>query len=310
VIGHSQGAVHGVYALRFWPDLAAKVDDFIGLAGLYKGTQAADTLCQFRCPPANWQQRRDSQFTAAINVPPNPPGPSYTSIYTQFDTVAAPSIETAPLEGASNVLIQDLCPLRPVDHIGVLGDAVTYRLVTDALTHAGPADPGRAGVNCLEPFAPGADFTQIPIVTASFATAVAQTPFYPGNTEEEPPLRCYLRPGAVCEGANQATATAQRVVHCGGRPASLVGTPSPDRIRGTTGTDVIAGLGGADRIAALGGKDRICGNRGRDRLLGGPGRDTLRGNKGRDFLRGGRGRDRCAGGNGMDAARACEAGRI
>ena len=140
------------------------------------------------------QQRRDSRFTAAMNVPPNPPGPSYTSISTQVDTVATPSTEVAPLEGASNILIQDLCPQRPVDHVGMLGDAVTYRLDIDALTNPGPTDPARAGVNCGEVYMPGADVAAIPGAVASYLAAVAATPFDPNNTAGEPALRCYLDP--------------------------------------------------------------------------------------------------------------------
>ncbi len=96
---------------------------------------------------------------------------------------------------------------------------------------------------------------------------------------------------------------------CDGRPATIVGTNGPDRLRGTRGPDVIAGLGGADVITGLGGPDVICGGAGADvldggagadRLLGGAGRDVLRGGAGRDTLLGGPGPDRLVGGLGRD----------
>ena len=65
-------------------------------------------------------------------------------------------------------------------------------------------------------------------------------------------------------------------VRCGGRTATLVGTPGRDRLKGTAGRDVIAGLGGRDRIAGRGGRDILCGGGGRDRCVGGPGRDRVR----------------------------------
>jgi uncharacterized delta-60 repeat protein len=101
---------------------------------------------------------------------------------------------------------------------------------------------------------------------------------------------------------------------CGGREATIVGTPGDDRLVGTPGRDVIAGLAGDDRVLARGGGDIVCGGAGRDRLQGGPGSDlllgqagddTLSGGDGRDILRGGPGRDVCSGGPGGDAY-ACE----
>ncbi|MEA2244866.1 MAG: triacylglycerol lipase, partial [Solirubrobacteraceae bacterium] len=38
LIGHSQGGTLVAYAPYFWPDLPAKIDDVIGLAGVYRGT--------------------------------------------------------------------------------------------------------------------------------------------------------------------------------------------------------------------------------------------------------------------------------
>lgn len=51
VIGHSQGAILPVWALRFWPDLAARVDDMIGLAGPMDGAGFANDQCALgTCP--------------------------------------------------------------------------------------------------------------------------------------------------------------------------------------------------------------------------------------------------------------------
>jgi hypothetical protein len=93
------------------------------------------------------------------------------------------------------------------------------------------------------------------------------------------------------------------LVTCGGKRATLVGTPKRDRLRGTGRRDVIAGLAGNDVIRGLRGNDVICGGAGRDRLLGGRGKDLLRGGAGRDRLFGGRGADLLLGGRGADRLR-------
>ena len=90
-------------------------------------------------------------------------------------------------------------------------------------------------------------------------------------------------------------------VSCGGRRATIVGTPRGERLRGTPKADVISGQGGRDRILGLGGGDRLCGNNGRDILKGG---------RGRDRLIGGKGRDRCLGGKGRDSGKGCERGQL
>ncbi|GAA0624285.1 hypothetical protein GCM10009547_29240 [Sporichthya brevicatena] len=95
------------------------------------------------------------------------------------------------------------------------------------------------------------------------------------------------------------------VPRCLGRPATIVGTAGPDRIRGTKRADVIVGLGGADRIEGRGGADLICGGRGNDILIGGGGDDVILGGPGRDRIKGGRGNDRCRGGAGRDVITGC-----
>jgi TolB protein len=90
-------------------------------------------------------------------------------------------------------------------------------------------------------------------------------------------------------------------VNCGGRRATIVGTPSADSLTGTPGPDVISGQGGKDKITGLAGKDRLCGDQGKDKLKGGPGKDKLIG---------GKGKDNCAGGKGKDTGKSCERGKI
>jgi hypothetical protein len=72
-----------------------------------------------------------------------PAGPTVTSIYSDTDEVVWPEPTASTLPGAANIGLQTLCPGRIVDHATMLADAVGYALVLDALTHPGPAVPGR-----------------------------------------------------------------------------------------------------------------------------------------------------------------------
>jgi Ca2+-binding RTX toxin-like protein len=118
---------------------------------------------------------------------------------------------------------------------------------------------------------------------------------FPGKMDD---VRIYRRTLSTAEIA----ALAGRGLTCGGKAATIVGTPGPDIINGTSGADVIVGLGGNDKIRGLGGSDTICGNAGADELYTRGGMDSLYGGAGNDLLHGGAGNDRTlSGGDGNDA---------
>ncbi|MGB7361510.1 MAG: lipase, partial [Rhodococcus sp. (in: high G+C Gram-positive bacteria)] len=196
MMGHQHGPLDNLWALKFWPDLPALVSDFISLATPYNGTDSARTGCDRSqlCPPANWQIATDSAFLTALNAAPLPIGPSYTSIYTQFDQLIYPQPRASTLAGGTSIAVQDICPLRPVEHFGILGDNVVYQLVLDALTHDGAADPTRIHRSvCFTTMMPGTD----PVISAE-ATDI----FYPltslirletDSVANEPELADYAR---------------------------------------------------------------------------------------------------------------------
>jgi uncharacterized delta-60 repeat protein len=87
---------------------------------------------------------------------------------------------------------------------------------------------------------------------------------------------------------------------CGGKRATIVGTPRKDTLRGTRRADVIVALGGNDSVKAGRGNDLVCGGSGSDRLAGEDGKDRLLGESGNDRLGGGAGNDTLGGGVGND----------
>lgn len=123
------------------------------------------------------------------------------------------------------------------------------------------------------------------------------------------PVDLVVAPDRAVGGGVPGGGTTGTVPRCTGRPATIIGTPGPDRLTRTARADVIVGLGGDDRISGLGGAEAICGGSGADVLLGGRGADRLNdeagpasisGGPGGDVLLGGLGADRLLGGAGGD----------
>ena len=214
VMGHSQGGMSMRWALRFWPDTRAKVDDVIGMAGDNHGTSTATVgFCQVgltTCTPQGWQQESTSNFVAAMNSGAETfAGVSYTEIYSLRDEVVLPTTgpnASSPVRtgaGAiTNVTTQSICPLDINEHLltGTI-DPVTYALATDALNHAGPANPARISKSaCSQLFMPGVNplnaQANINILAGLFYVALVPVPFVnlagAPQVPAEPALKCYV----------------------------------------------------------------------------------------------------------------------
>jgi triacylglycerol esterase/lipase EstA (alpha/beta hydrolase family) len=166
VLGHSQGGTEPRFALRFWPDLRSKIDDYVAFAATNHGTPTIHLLCTPTCTPALWQQLETSNYIQALNSYQETfAGISYTAIYTHFDQFVQPNLDnhgTTALSGPgdiTNVATQDVCPANTAEHLAVgTYDPVAYALAMDALDHPGPADPARIPSSvCTEVFMPGVD---------------------------------------------------------------------------------------------------------------------------------------------------------
>lgn len=167
IVAHSAGPVLALWALRFWPDVAASVDDMISLAGPIHGAQPVNLICSVGfCPVLAHQLSTGSRFTAALNRAPISPSVSVTSIFTLFDEGIQPAREVSSYPGAANIALQDHCPGRLVEHVGLMYDGATYRLALDALSHPGPAVPARTPNLCEGITLPGFDITTfVPSIT-------------------------------------------------------------------------------------------------------------------------------------------------
>ena len=70
VVGHSAGPPVAMWALRYDPEAAKFVDDFIALAGALHGTVAVEPICAAlgSCPAIAWQMHPNSNFVQALHA--------------------------------------------------------------------------------------------------------------------------------------------------------------------------------------------------------------------------------------------------
>ena len=208
IYGVSQGGLLPRWALTYWPSLRRLVTDVVAVAGTQHGTTIFGSVlstCGSSCrlTAAAWQQAAGAKLQRAIaRYPDETPGrTAWTTVRSLDDELVQPTRgahPTSALRGASNLVIQRVCPGRQVDHITTGVDSVSHAALIDALTHRGAASPKRfrPGV-CSRPFAPALDeqLTRAGI-SALIARAAARTLSGADGTKlmsAEPPVRAYAR---------------------------------------------------------------------------------------------------------------------
>ncbi len=204
VLGHSQGGMIGRWALRFWPDTRAKVDDLVALAPSNHGTADTVAACAVSgsCAPAFLQQDVRAKFIAALNsVRETFHGISYTDVFTHDDEVVTPNLDdtgSSSLHGGggeiTNVALQDVCPADVSEHLAIgTSDPVAYALAIDAFTHPGPARPSRIDPSvCSQQYMPGVDPSTFATDYAAEGAFIAQVIATYPRVAAYPPLRCYV----------------------------------------------------------------------------------------------------------------------
>ena len=204
IVGHSQGGMVPRWALRFWPDTRAMVDDVIGMAPSNHGTVDAEGLCVpvVGCAPAIWQQEYNSPFLRALNSGAQTfAGISYTQIYTKLDEIVIPNLNeqgSSSLHGGggriANIAVQSVCPGHVTEHLLIgTADPVAYALVIDALTHDGPADPARVDRSvCRQLVSPAVDQNTFVVDFARFTASVATVLLTTPHASSPPALKPYV----------------------------------------------------------------------------------------------------------------------
>ena len=202
VIGISQGGLLPRFALTYWPGLRSKVSDVLAAAGTQHGSTIGLGSCSASspCPPADWQQQAGSHLLNALNHQPDEsPGKTvgWTTVRSLTDETVQPQggrHPTSALKGATNILIQKVCPGRKVTHIGTVLDSVTFAAFVDAIRHPGPAEVARLPADvCSHLFAPGLDeSTTTALLGAAGGLVSSQIAMSP-KVRHEPPVRAYVK---------------------------------------------------------------------------------------------------------------------
>jgi triacylglycerol lipase len=189
IYGLSQGGVLPRMALTYWPSTRRLVSDAVLLAGPQHGTGAG--RCRAPCAASIWQQANGSKLLRALNAGDETPGNvAYTTVRSVSDGIVLPAggpHPTSALRGASNLLVQTVCPGRIIDHIGLAVDSVAFAALLDAIAHRGPARASRFGAGvCARPFssdlpepAVRAGITALYALAAKNIAAAAVTPREP-----------------------------------------------------------------------------------------------------------------------------------
>lgn len=203
IIGHSQGGMLPRWALRFWPDTRAMVDDVIAFAPSNHGTTQAMCSKEDPCSAAAWQQRDEADLIRAVNSGAETwKGIDYTVAYSQTDEIVQPNADAATGSSSlrtgegrvTNVAVQSICPASATNSHLAIGtvDPVAHALALDALSHDGPADPTKVSplAVCGLPYHEGVNSLT---VGADAAAAVASFQGYEARKiPAEPKLACYV----------------------------------------------------------------------------------------------------------------------
>jgi hypothetical protein len=202
VLGYSQGGMVPRWALRFWPDTRALVDQYVALDPSNHGTVDAYPVCAAGCAPAFWQQQSGSHFTTALNSGAETfSGISYTVVYSDDDEVVVPNLPVASSSSLetgggtiANISVQSICPTDVSEHLAMGSyDPVGYALAIDSFTRNAVAKPSDVPLSvCATLFQPGVDpatfASNYAMYTGYVATTIATTPF----VSAEPTLPPYV----------------------------------------------------------------------------------------------------------------------
>lgn len=245
VAGHSQGGLEPRWAMAWWPSTRAQIDDLVTFASPHDGTLAAEAACAGTvCWPAVHQMRPGSDFLIALWAREDLADVDVTSMGSVMDELVQPP-ETIELPGAVNVLLQDVCPARPVTHVSIVADAVAYALAVDAFGSRGAADVDRLpGDVCLQALVDEASPEHVldPEAAGEYRDGSFVDPAIPRLllTREEPELADY-----AAEGREQDPDDGEAGTDPGARPSDDEPSRQPGHRRAGDGAAAADPAGGA-----------------------------------------------------------------
>lgn len=200
VIAWSQGTSNTQWSLKYWPSTREIVSDFIALSPEFHGSLVSDLICDaLGCPPGFFQHKYESNYIAALRS--NGGDSAYvstTSIWSSTDPGTSGEMLDVRGVGVTNNVVQKLCPNEPAGsaytHEGILFNPLTWALIKNALSHAGPGSLTTSQLNSLcAKYAPALlDATDVR-TTLSVSVVQDYNIFaYSNQVTVEPPLMSYV----------------------------------------------------------------------------------------------------------------------
>jgi len=144
VIGYSAGGV----VARLWvrdEGGAAVARRVLTLGSPQHGTSQAALGAELAggCPTACEQLVPDSDLLRRLNAgDETPDGPLWATVRSTYDRVVTP-VESAALDGAVNILVQESCPASTAAHGDLPGNPVTLAALGSVLGPSAPSPPPR-----------------------------------------------------------------------------------------------------------------------------------------------------------------------
>lgn len=143
LVGYSAG---GVVVRLYVRDEggASVVRRVLTLGSPHHGTDVAALAQEVAggCPTACEQLVTDSELLRRLNAgDETPDGPAWVSVRTRRDQTVTPD-DSAVLEGALNIVVQDLCPGATTSHGELPGDPAVLATLRAALGSESPRSPG------------------------------------------------------------------------------------------------------------------------------------------------------------------------
>lgn len=143
VVGYSAGGVVARLLVRDEGG-ASVVRRVLTLGSPHHGTDVAALAAEVAggCPMACEQLATGSDLLRRLNAgDETPPGPRWVSVRTDRDETVTPP-DSAVLDGALNIVVQQVCPGATTSHDQLPGDPVVLAALTSALGAGPPREPG------------------------------------------------------------------------------------------------------------------------------------------------------------------------
>lgn len=153
LFSYSQGGYNAQWALTFFRSARQKVFNSVAMAAVFKGTTFTAVGCvpsalMGGCEKSLLQMSPNSKAIRALTCGRDRESGAFahvptTSIFTAQDDLVVPQSDSPSgvsfLPGASNMLIQKVCPGTVVDHFGLPVNMVAYGIAFDAFTNGRPS---------------------------------------------------------------------------------------------------------------------------------------------------------------------------